>query len=345
MVDESASEMEQKKQAIIERMAAREREAEARKAARADGDAAAVGAQLRAFEASFAAELAAAHAALASLAAAASADPAAQLEAVGAQIESLHRLVAGAASFLPLAVRGTSAAKIGELEAALKAERERVAPKKKFSFKDRSKLGAGGGAPPPPPPPAEALVRTDTFKAPAGARGFRSSKGAVLTRPAGESVHGDYALEDLEQCDVRLLTACTALWVRNLRDCTVFTVPCPGSIYLTECHNCTLVLGARQIRMHTSTQCSLYLHAASHPIIEHCSDLRIAPYPALPAGIPSPWAAAGMNPEQNQWKLVDDFDWLKQSQSPNWRVMPDDDRLPVEELLKSLDLNDLPVAQ
>ena len=31
---------------------------------------------------------------------------------------------------------------------------------------------------------------------------------------------------------------------------------------------------------------------------------------------------------------MDDFDWLKQSQSPNWGVLAEDARLPAEQLVK-----------
>ena len=71
---------------------------------------------------------------------------------------------------------------------------------------------------------------------------------------------------------------------------------------------------------------SLYLHAASHPIIEHCFSLRIAPYPELPPPLDGAIAAAGLRAELNQWNLVDDFDWLKQSQSPNWSVIDEAQR-------------------
>ena len=71
---------------------------------------------------------------------------------------------------------------------------------------------------------------------------------------------------------------------------------------------------------------SLYLHAASHPIIEHCSGLRVAPYPALPPPLDAAMASAGLRDDLNQWNLVDDFDWLKQSQSPNWCVIAEDQR-------------------
>ena len=71
---------------------------------------------------------------------------------------------------------------------------------------------------------------------------------------AGEAT-GDFALQNLERCEVRLLSSSRALWIRNLKGCTVYAVPVGGVIYLTECHDCTLLLGSRQIRMHTSTNC------------------------------------------------------------------------------------------
>ena len=65
-----------------------------------------------------------------------------------------------------------------------------------------------------------------------------------------------------------------------------------------------------------------YVHANSHPIIEHCSSLRFAPYPTLPTHLAPALEAAGLRTEHNQWDCVDDFDWLKASHSPNWSELP-----------------------
>jgi hypothetical protein len=35
-------------------------------------------------------------------------------------------------------------------------------------------------------------------------------------------------------------------------------------------------------------------------------------------------------PEDSQWNQVDDFKWLKAEQSPNWSVMPEEDRVGVD---------------
>ena len=128
---------------------------------------------------------------------------------------------------------------------------------------------------------------------------------------------------------VLLLSPCKSLWIRNLKNCEVFSLPVGGSIYVTACDTCVLYLGSRQLRMHTSKHVDFYIHTSSHPIIEHCERLRFAPYPTAqlpPKLVSSAFGEAGLNPEANQWELVDDFDWLKATASPNWSVLPAEER-------------------
>ena len=43
-----------------------------------------------------------------------------------------------------------------------------------------------------------------------------------------------------------------------------------------RCAQTTFVLAGRQIHIHTSNRCDVYVHAASHPILEHCREFRRA---------------------------------------------------------------------
>ena len=178
---------------------------------------------------------------------------------------------------------------------------------------------------------ASTEVHRDSFaQQPDGeCEGFRSRAGETLVRPPSEEASVGFALSDLRDCEVRLLSPSTALWIRGLRNTTVFAVPLPGFVYISDCHDCTFVLGSRQLRIHTSQRVDFYVHASSHPIIEHCTALRFAPYPPLPPalGRDAPFAAVGIAPEHNQWQLVDDFDWLKASHSPNWAELPETERV------------------
>lgn len=293
------------------------------------------------------------------------ADAQAALAECAKQVEALHGSISAAVHFLPLATREACSKATQELEARLRAERERLAPKKKFGFKNRAKLAAAPMAPTPPADAvgavagavagegaadaaaaaaAERLASTtakhheDSFVAVADCAGFRGQRGARLVREAAEAaesgggssgggagggVGGDFALEGLEECEVRLLRPSNSLWIRRLTRCTIVAVPLPGSIYVTECTDCTFVMGARQVRLHTSTGCDFYLHVSSHPIVERCDGLRFAPYPALPAPLTGVVAAAGLDPSRNEWRQVDDFDWLKAQQSPHWSFLPE----------------------
>lgn len=77
--------------------------------------------------------------------------------------------------------------------------------------------------------------------------------------------------------------------------------------------------------MHTSTNMDIYLHVTSEPIIEDCTDMRFASYlyqEVLPADqLLNLFVAAGLRPEKNLFDHVKDFNWLRQQQSPNWRLL------------------------
>jgi hypothetical protein len=38
--------------------------------------------------------------------------------------------------------------------------------------------------------------------------------------------------------------------------------------------------------------------------------------------------AESEDPIENQWDQVDDFKWLKSEPSPNWKILPEEERLP-----------------
>jgi hypothetical protein len=41
----------------------------------------------------------------------------------------------------------------------------------------------------------------------------------------------------------------------------------------------TIVVVARQVRIHECSNVDIYLHCGSHPIIEDCSGMRFSPLP------------------------------------------------------------------
>ena len=67
----------------------------------------------------------------------------------------------------------------------------------------------------------------------------------------------------------------------------------------------------------------------SKPIIEHSERVRFAPYELQQLGddeLQAAAAAAGLGQETGMWRQVDDFGWIKASQSPHWAELPEEQR-------------------
>ena len=110
--------------------------------------------------------------------------------------------------------------------------------------------------------------------------------------------------------------------------------------------DCVLMLAARQVRVHAAQRCDLYLRVRSHPVIEHCEGVRVAPYPLGDDAYPGAAndlagqqlllvEGEGENEQQGEqqeeeggmWRQVDDFGWLRATPSPHWSVLPAHERL------------------
>jgi hypothetical protein len=119
----------------------------------------------------------------------------------------------------------------------------------------------------------------------------------------------DLTISDLNNCIVNLLPDASgghssrdsslkisALHIRNLTDTVLLLPIIQGSVLLHDLRRCVVVAGChqvrflsykrstelktRQFRMHNSTSVDVYLSISSTPIIEHCSQIRFASYPA-----------------------------------------------------------------
>lgn len=110
------------------------------------------------------------------------------------------------------------------------------------------------------------------------------------------------------------------LAIRNISGSLVIAGQVAGPAHVTGVRDSVLVVNARQVRMHECRNVTVYLWCGSHPIIEDCEDVRVAP-------LPDAFLGRGQNngAASNQWDNVDDFGWLKAEASPNWRRLAGDD--------------------
>lgn len=117
-------------------------------------------------------------------------------------------------------------------------------------------------------------------------------------------------ISSLKRCLVKLTNSSySTARMDGLRDCIVIVSDIEGPIYLTDIHNCFILISCHQFRMHKSQNVHVAVSCRSkRPIIEGCSQLTFASFPeSLKKG-----------EELYEWDDVDDFDWLKTTPSENW---------------------------
>lgn len=107
----------------------------------------------------------------------------------------------------------------------------------------------------------------------------------------------------------------------------MYTGPVIGSILIDDVEDCLLVVASHQIRIHRAKRSDFYLRVRSRPIIEDSNGVRFGPYCLDYGGIEQDLKTAGLDEETQSWANVDDFLWLRAVQSPNWSVLPEEERL------------------
>ncbi|KAL5208609.1 hypothetical protein ABZP36_033044 [Zizania latifolia] len=256
-----------------------------------------------------------------------------------AAIDDLDRLVAEASHSLPPYELRSALAAVSDLRAAHRLAASDLRPNKSFSFRNKSKPPKTPPQHPPtlPPPPPPLEQPKPILETILPGFGFRGRKGAILAKDlrVSDEKDGDFTLADLVSCEIHLKGKCRALYVHKLRDCRVFVGAVFGSVLIENVQRCTFVMAAHQIRIHQATATDFYLRARSRPIIEDCSGVRFAPHALKYRGIEDDLRDAGLEEETGNWANVDDFKWLRAVQSPNWCLLPEEERLP------AIDISDI----
>ncbi|KAI9168806.1 hypothetical protein LWI28_002211 [Acer negundo] len=96
---------------------------------------------------------------------------------------------------------------------------------------------------------------------------------------------------------------------------------------MEEVEDCVFVLASHQIRIHFAKRSDFYLRVRSRPIIEDSDGVRFANYCLKYEGIEEDLAMAALDEETGNWANVDDFKWLRAMQSPNWSILPEEERV------------------
>eukprot|EP00887_Chlorella_sp_A99_P006717 scaffold3.g6717.t1 len=259
--------------------------------------------------------------------------------------------VAEAAYFLPQYDLRQCTLAVGALREQHEAAAAALQPRKRFAFGRKASRPAVAGGTAPAPPPTQQQQQEQQQEAAAVPAADGQAGGAAAASVAdsgagdagsGTAIRGlvgqtvvhrcssdgteDCTLSDMRDCTVFLIGSIAALFAHRLHGCRLYTGPVAGATFVEDAVGCTLMLASLQVRIHAANGCDLYLRLRSHPIIEHSSGLRFAPYAFSYPGSEEDLAAQGLETDSGRWAEVHDFGWLRATPSPNWNILPEGER-------------------
>lgn len=255
-------------------------------------------------------------------------------DALTENIKALSNVLAEATIFLPKHDCRMAQQQVDKLFDMLRAAREEVFPRSKFSFgKGINRMAKGAAAEVASAAPASAdpspKVTADVARPK-----YNSKLERVVSSLSGRTLvvkfdssdvpnkAQDVLLSSLNNCVVCIPEVVSGMRLAQLKACHIFVGAVAGSVFIESCADCVISVATRQIRIHHTFGCDFYVHSQSGPIIEDCGRLRFGPLVTPFENSTALRVTAKLSVARNLWNDVKDFKWLRQQQSPHWCLMP-----------------------
>ena len=139
------------------------------------------------------------------------------------------------------------------------------------------------------PDPSNSTVRKPSFSS-AKTIAISGQYGLHIMLPSSASrATSSGSLKELDRCIVDMLvptsfksgTPFAQLQINDLKNCLVITGHVDGAAHITNVKDSVIVVAARQVRLHGVKNTRVYMHVRSHPIIEDCVNIKVAPLPGV----------------------------------------------------------------
>jgi len=261
-----------------------------------------------------------------------------KIEEIITRVSKLQILLNESTSILPSYEIRKANSSLQELQEKLKRIRSEVQPQKRFVFTNikpviKSTLSAStvpsingiSNGKDASDGLIKAIVNSKSSAAAVVVQNRRNENNIILS--SADCQGKDVLLLDCQSCTIRLLGVSTTVHAKDLIDCTILSYPVSTSIFIERCQRTVFVAACQQLRMHSSTNCDLYLHVTTAAIIEDCQKLHFAPYADAieNENTDELLEKSDLDKTKNNWNQVQDFNWLVADQpSPNWHVLPID---------------------
>ena len=147
-------------------------------------------------------------------------------------------------------------------------------------------------------------------------KGIVDQKGVTIDLTQSD-LDNNFKLENLEDCVVNMTGVVKMLFLNNIKNCKLNLCPAENSVMINVSTNSEINMVGQQIRIHDSYDNIYGVFTTSKLIIEGSKRLKFKCYEASDDLM----AKSGFKGKINLWKDVQDFDWIKQEQSPNFEII------------------------
>lgn len=238
---------------------------------------------------------------------------------VNSSLQELQRYLSSSTLFLTDFKIKTCQNSINELTALTDKKKIQLIPKKKFGF--RAKTTAVKESVILPERPKNPEIKEQNFE-----WTISDKINEVFLLQGDDIDKKDITFSNLKNCIVEVQGHPGSVQMSNLKNCIIICGPVLRSIFSDNCHDCKFAFACQQMRLHTSTNCEIYLHVTCRGIIEDCKEINIAPYNYSYFNLNIDFTKSGLDQEKNNWTDIADFNWLSPDKpSPNWRKMNETD--------------------
>lgn len=244
-----------------------------------------------------------------------------EFTAVAKDLQELQRYFTNSTIFLSDHKIQRCQNKINQLTTKLDETKARLAPKKKFGFKNKSTA---------PAPKTESKVDGEIKEVTRKEFVWTEAKkkNQVVTLTSDRTNSQDLTLQEMENCVIIITGHPGSLQMSKMTNCLVLCGAVSRSIFADNCINCTFTITCQQLRLHSSTSCDIYMLVTSRAIIEDCREIRIASNSYTYDGFEEDLEKSGLDGSVNNWENIGDFNWLStDKQSPNWSRVEDDKKI------------------
>ena len=224
----------------------------------------------------------------------------------------LQELLNNSMAFLPPYDLGRSQECLTVLHSDISRIQNEYMPRKKFTFgKKKNVSGVKSEV-------VEAKSKKDTKKYSADYI-IDGKENAEISVEKSDGYKKDILLKDLNSCKITIHFPMSTLHCTNCRNCVVSLGPISGSLFLEECSSSRFHATCQQARIHDTQNSRFYLHTTGKAIIEDCKGLIFSCRSIFYEGYDADKKDAGLS-DINNWKDVDDFNWLSSEPSPNFTI-------------------------